>query len=297
MNDTLLVVITPLVVLLILTLFRFSGCKSFGSSDVPTTPTTPAPTYATVVAGTNGFTAHWRLNEIGGNIASVLGPLSPQANGTYNTGNPAGTGMKLGQPGVLTDDFAPELLATAGYVEVNFVPALNPQNTLSFSIELWVKPNPDIGGETQVVISSHRGDVDRGYEIALVKRPNEPHQRIRGRLFPGAGGTPMEVTIPPTGGDPTERRYIAMTYQGTASGTGTLTLHVKLAKTVNWFLNTVTGAGYTNVSSAGPATLRFGANHRNNQTPANFFGGRIDEVAFYNTVLTQPDRDSHFNMA
>ncbi len=314
MNDPLLI-LTPLMVLLILALIRFTGCKPFGGSDAVTPSTGPGqtpgvppppvvpPTYEQLVAGIKGFAAHWRLAETGGNVAAVLGPLNPQAQGQYVTGNPAGTGLKLGQQGALFDktksDLAAEFLGTAAYVEVPFVGTLNTGNILSFSVELWLKPDPALGPATQVVISSHRVDTKHGYEIALVKRDNETHQQLRGRVFSPTATNPTEVSIQPVqaDGDPKAWRYVVLTYEGAPTGLGTLTLHVRLAKSTSRFQDVATGASYVNVTSATPSTLRFGANHKSNQNADNFFAGRIDEVAFYNVVLTQQQRDDHFDMA
>ena len=120
MNE-LLIVLTPLIVLLILALFRFTACTPFGEEAAPasTTPTpTPTPTPATyeqLIAGTTGFAAHWPLNETGGNVATVLGPLSPSANGKYE-GTPLSANLKFGQDGARhvkdTSDLAPEFLGT-----------------------------------------------------------------------------------------------------------------------------------------------------------------------------------------
>jgi hypothetical protein len=301
--------LTPLLVLLILALFRFTGCKPFGSSEPdpapsPTSPPAAPPppaTYETLIGSTVGFAAHWRLNETGGNVAAVLGALSPAANGKYVTGMPAGSGLKQGQPGVMnhkdSNDFAPEFDGTAAYVEVPFNEPLNPLKKVpGFSIELWVKPNPDLGTVTQVVISSHRVDTQQGYEIALVKRPNEVHQQIRARVFSSAAAAPSEVTVqPPSPGDPKEWRYIVMTFEGAATGPGKLSLYVRLAKAAFPFLGSPTAATYDEVTKTNPATLRFGSSHRPGQNDGNFFAGRIDEVAFYNGALAPSDIASHFN--
>src|SRR4051812_14893487 len=100
MNE-LLIALTPLIVLLILALFRFTACPKFGTQETAApaggTPPTPVPlTYEQLVASTMGFAAHWPLNETGGNVATVLGPLNPSANGKY-LGTPLSTNLKFGQ--------------------------------------------------------------------------------------------------------------------------------------------------------------------------------------------------------
>jgi Concanavalin A-like lectin/glucanases superfamily len=307
MNDP-VIVLTPLLVLLILALFRFTGCKPFSTTPTADPPPAGPPpggppaaplTYAQIVAATLGFTAHWRLNETSGNVATVLGPLNPGANGVYKTG-PAGAGLTLGQPGALSQkdskDFAPELDGTAAYVEVPFNAPLNPGGTLQFSVELWVKPNPALGPNNQIVISSHKGDATNGlgYEIALIKKNNEPHQQVRARVFSNALPTPSEVTVQPNQGDPAEWRHIVWTYAGKPGAPGDMKLYVRIAKSSGPFQGGPGAAAYVNVSPTNPVPLRFGAGHQQQGGPGNFFAGRIDEVAFYNVVLPQADIDKHF---
>jgi hypothetical protein len=302
MNDT-AIVLTPLLVLLILALFRFTGCKSFGAADPPPTtpPGSPPPpqTYEQMIAATPGFAAHWRLNETGGNVAKVLGPLSPAADGIYKSPG-GGAAVSLGKPGVLSHkdskDFAPEFDGTGGFVEVPFNAVLNPAPNVAFSVELWVKPNPDApaGVNAQVVISSHKTDPanKRGYEIALVKKTGEPHQQIRARVF-STGAGPSEVIVQPNQGDRLDWRHIVLTYQGGGGG-NTLTLYVRVAKVSGLFKGgPLAGALYENVLAGNPATLRFGADNQG-ANGSNFFAGRIDEVAFYNAALSETEIEKHF---
>lgn len=308
-----LIVLTPLIVLLILALFRFTGCGSFGTAPsaetpepaapvVTPTPTPPAPpTYEQVVAKTPGFAAHWPLNETAGNIASVKGMLAPAANGQYVTGVPAGTGLKLGEPGIPfksgDSNLAPEFAGTAAYVDVPFNAPLNPSNMTAFSVEVWVKPTTPGNADTQVVVSSRRVNTETGYEVSLVRLPNEPHQQIRGRVFSPTG--PVQVTVQPNVGDPQDWRHVVFVYAGNPDGSGTITLYVRIAKSPGLFQGgpvNVPISGYVNIDPSTPATLRFGASHRGGQDPGSFFAGRIDEVAFYNGVLSLSDIDQHFNM-
>jgi hypothetical protein len=309
-----LIVLTPLFVLLIFSLVRFTGCSKFGTTEAsgkvegpplkgtpPAVTPTPPPTYEQVVAGTGGFAAHWPLEETAGNVAQVKGPLSPTADGKYVTGMPAGTGLKLGEPGAplksSTNNRAPEFLGTAAYVEVPFNPQLNPgNNVLGFSVEVWVKPNTAAGSTTQTVVSSRRASAQTGYDISLIRVANEPHQRVRGRVFSSVGTNVTQVTVQPTGGDQQAWRYIVLTYVGTPSGAGTLTLHVRVAQVPGWFKDGPVSAGYQSVSDPNAGTLRFASGHGGNQGPGEFFAGRIDEVAFYNSPLSQADMDKHFDL-
>src|SRR5688500_19004697 len=185
MNDT-LIFLTPVLAFIILTVaFRFTGCASFTEGpSAPDTVTDPAPippagpvvddpvvvpptpqpakSYADVVADYGpAFAALWPLNEKDPNIAYVLPLTNSQANGVYTSAPTAvGDGYKLGNPGVLAHkdatDFSPSF--EAAYVQVPFLGPLNPPKGVAFgfTVELWAKPNPNLGGDTQVLVSSHR---------------------------------------------------------------------------------------------------------------------------------------------
>lgn len=326
MSD-LLTWIGPILILLIVWVFGFAGCSSFSSAPmdevpeeekpeeekppvvvptpdpVPPPPVVP-PTYAEVIAATPGFAALWPLNETGGNVATVIGSLNPGANGVYTVGGggPAGSGYTLGANGALfgkdTKDFAPEFNGTAAYVEVPFNGQLNPDKTVpGFSIEVWVKPNPAIGGATQVVISSHRfegANAQLGYEMALIRNAGQQNQQIRARVF--ANGAMSEAVVQPLQEDAVEWRHIVLIYQTPPTGSPTLTVRARIAGTGNAYADGPHGASYESVISTRSSSLRFGAGHAQGQGPTNFFAGRIDNVAFYNAVLDQTEIDKHFAM-
>jgi hypothetical protein len=320
MSDA-MIVLTPLLILLILAAFRFTGCGSFGSTpeqDKKTVtgpplviapvdpPPVKPPTYEELITSTAGFAALWPLNETGGNAANVVGPLNPAANGVYTVagGQPPGSGYTIGQPGVLNPkdpaDFAPSFNGTAAFVQVQFNGPLNPVKAVAgFTIELWVKPNPTALTLTQVLVSSHRfdsGSVQQGYEIALIKVQGQANHQVRGRVF--ANGAMSQAIVQPLQGDPDEWRHIVFTYEQLAAFSGpTVSIQVRLAKSTGSFKDGPHGANnYAPVTSAQPSTLRFGAGHQTGQTAGDFFAGQIDNVAFYNAAMSQADIDKHFNM-
>lgn len=307
--------LTPFLVLVLVAVFaRFTGCGRHlgGDDEIPLPerkhppeetqkPPTPAgQAYIAEVQKATGFAALWPLNEVGGSLADEIGSLN--ADGTYTTAaGTAGSGFSLGKEGSLfhkdSKDFAPEFDGTAGHIDVPFKAQLNPVNS-SFSIELWVKPTPNTGPQTQVLVSSHRFDSaskQQGYEIALISDPSETNQEVRARTF--AGGTIGEVSVQPFGTeDPAEWRHIVMTYEGTSPTGGNLSLLVRVAKTNNPYNAPAKAVSYEAVTSMADSTLRFAACHEQGQSAENFFAGRIDNVAFYNGVLAQADIDKHFGM-
>lgn len=317
--------LTPVLVLLVLAFFGFTGCGSFSAEETPEKPTkAPGPplvvggpdkppppppvtlTYRDVVTATVGFTALWPLNETGGNIANVVGPLNPAAQGAYYSkqGAPIGSGYKLGQSGVLSPkeagDFSPEFDGTAAWVEIPFNAPLNPGKMVpGFTLELWIKPNPATTAITQTIISSHRFDsanLQQGYEITLVKDPAQPNHQIHARLF-GNIAAPTDAVVQPIGDDPAAWRQVVLIYEIQAAIGPTLTLLVRVAKSMNQYKSGPHSAVYEAVTSAKTSGLRFAAGHAvTSQLPENFFAGQIDNVAFYNTVLPQAEIDKHFNM-
>jgi hypothetical protein len=239
--------------------------------------------------------AHWPLNEPSGTRANVLGPLSLVAYGDYQQLS----GVDLGADGVLhakdPTNLAPHFKGTSASVDVAYQAVLNPMN-VDFSVELWVKPDAASGTDEQTVISSHRFDSmnkQQGYEVDLVRVPTESHQQVRARVY--SGGNATDVVVQPIQGDPQGWRYVLLTFQAGAAGSGTVKLYARVLGDLNLLQAGQSNAPYQNVGSANPSTLRFGASHRMNQAAGNFFAGRIDEVAFYNSVLVSTDIDKRFN--
>ncbi len=321
MSSIAIMLLTPVLIIVVLALFRFTGCTSFTAAEAPEDPKKVAgpplvvappdkppppttPTYQDVVAATPGFAALWPLNETGGNVANAVGPLSATAQGVYfsRTGAPAGSGYKIGLAGVLSPkeagDFAPEFDGTVAYIDVPFNAPLNPAKMAGFTVEVWIKPNP-AATSPQVVISSHRNDsagAQQGYEIVLTKDAAQAHHAIRARVY-GNISPPTEAVVQPVGGDPAEWRHVLLVYEIKAGIGPTLTVIARIAKTANPYKNGPHSAAYEPVTSAKPTSLRFAAGQvMTTQLSENYFAGRIDNIAFYNAVLPQSEIDKHFNM-
>jgi hypothetical protein len=288
-----LVVFAALLLLLLIVAFGFVGCggPDFESERDPT----PVP-YKDVVATTAGFAAHWPLDETSGSTAFVNGPLAPDANGTYIL-----SGVILGDDpvGALAQEgnFAPLFTGTNGHVDVPYLPALNPGTDVSFSIELWMKPQPGGGGTNQVLVSSRHwtDNQRRGYDIGLLTDANQPQPTVRARVFaPDANET--QVNVPLSQGDPAAWRHVVFVYQSGVDGT-----KLSLSVGVIGLPNPVVVSDdeevlYEPVPAQG-STLRFGAGHEQNGDPQNFFAGWLDEIAFYNAALSAGDIDAHFKAA
>lgn len=324
MND-ITIFLTPVFAFCIVALLGFVGCgvtlppaaedkpvEQKPSESPPAPPPTspvspPAPlTYAEVISATPGFAALWPLNETAGNVASVAGPLAPDANGVYKTaaGVPAGSGYTLGNEGVLfakdSKDFAPEFTGGAAFIEVPFNAQLNPSpGGMGFSIELWVKPDPNSGADRQILVSSHNfesGSKEQGYEIGLLKVAGQPHEQVYGRVFSGTGPIRTEIAVQPVDGDPAEWRHIVFTYKPDTAGAGSIHLRVQLAKATGFYSENPAAATYENVTPAKPSTLRFASSHVPPGGGLSLLAGRIDNVAIYTAPLSDADIKKHFDM-
>ena len=289
-------ILAPLLVLLIVVLFGFTGCggRPFTSEDTREEPPEVIK-YAELVEATGGFVAIWPMNESAGEtIAPALGP--PNIDGVYMPG------ATPGSPGAMVNkdpqNFAPSLDGVTGYVEVPFSPLLNVPDdpgVLGFSVEVWVKPAEAItGGAEQIVISSHHtsdAGNQRGYEIALVDS-GATHATVHARVFSiNDGATAVAVT--PAQGDPLAWRHIVLAYDMAVQN---LRLYVNVTGTAFDVTPHEDIANYSPVQEggAGERPLRFGAGHLQAGGPDGFFKGFIDEVAYYNLALDPTDVETHF---
>lgn len=327
-----MILLTPLLVLVLVSLFGFVGCSSFSGVPAepeqtevdpdpkrepdpdPVTPPVPTPappqTYQGLVTNTKGFEAFWPLDETSGNVAAVVGPLSPSANGEYKsvTGNPPALGSySLGKFGVKaspanTLDFAAEFAATEAFLEVPFVPSLNPTPMgIGFTIELWAKPDVNAGSDRGGLVSSHHFDSassQQGYEIGVLKVAGRAHQQVYARVYGGAAATISEISVQPDDidGDPSDWRHIVLKYEFVA-GTGyVLRLRVRILNGAKVYSKeSTTPILYEQVTSAKSSTLRFGGTHLPPPGTSALFAGQLDNIAIYDAPVPDSDLDAHYS--
>lgn len=287
--------VTPLIVLLIIVWFGFVGCGSFGTTPPPTVEQSKPLPYKELVAKTGGLLAYWPLDETQDDTAYVSGLLAPGANGTYTFPGVtlADTSGPLAQKNV-----APLFDGSKGYVEIKkYQKDLNPGADKNFSVELWMKPKVGTPGANQVLVSSRQSDganQRRGYDILLVRGPNLPKPVIRARLFAPNVANETKVDVP-LDGDESAWRHVVCTYRGGAGALLSVSVRaIGSAKAITMQNNTNVAYEPVPVNTF----LRFGAGHKPDGDPTNFFGGWLDEIAFYNVAL-HPDEDvkAHFDAA
>lgn len=286
------------------------GTTGPGTTGPGPGPAKPGDPYRAAILAQPGLIAYWRLAETAGNSAVDSGPFG--RNGVFKGG------PSLGQEGALAakqpGDTAVLFGGTDDLVEIDVgtvagLPAGAPDPLLpplSFSIEAWVKLAPPPAGgaagfETVFDSLQSSGGAVRGFSLSVV-RGTAPG--ILGLVGNGATG----ATLPDLTDDvrlelPADVlagtwAHLVLTHEPTGAN-GRLTLHL------NW-LDPASGAARNDVESASVKyardqaqvqPLRIGAGQDGQGDAVNFFSGRIDEVALYNTVLTPTVVNAHFAMS
>jgi phosphatidylglycerol:prolipoprotein diacylglycerol transferase len=204
------VLLTPVAVLVVLLLFRFVGCTSFGSDDVSNMNLTDD--YAKAVAADNPI-AYWRLQEkmpvppalpSGVTAANAVGVASHLHDGLYNVapapippdpvnhhGGANPIKLELGViPGLLEKDTtATAIRVQGGFVRVPWTADLNPPQ---FSVDALVLPEWDLSkkGFFYTFLSSTSQSANTGY--AIYGGPlddTDPQSEYHWQLWVGNGTT------------------------------------------------------------------------------------------------------------
>ena len=300
-----IVVLVPVLVLAVVTLFAFAGCSSFGTAPSTTTPgtgtgtgtgtqpgpqtppvTTPAPEpYRDAVLLDKSLRAYWRLGDAAGAPAADSVPQKKHP-GSYLPGASSAT------PGVLKLGKGPDegcgvFDGTQGYVAVPFHEDYNPP--LSFSVEAWIRPQLSAQGR-YVVVGCYQKNPDQGFALG-VRQNAAGEQTATAWVADGTASFEAETEL----GVATQHdgwRQLVMTYDRLNQ---VLTLYVRDG--IQLFTDTKSGAGYASMKDANARELRIGAGRNASDAVRELFPGRIDEVAIYDRVLDAGTIGSHFTLA
>ena len=240
--------------------------------------------------------AYWRLGETGGDGTTVYDSAdaggSPQQgaqNGTFIRTNPSNGGLGYDGPqsptylGFEADNLAPRFRGSSGY-NVTYVNAGNPaplQITGVLTLEAWVYPEELISGRNLGIMAKLRGD------------SAAQNQRAYSLYIDGNG----ELTF-------------SLSPDGTASASSNL--HSSTVLPMNTWVHVAAvyvpgtsmkiyldGALDVELTSGVPASIHnstaefwIGMQYSVNNL-ANF-RGRIDEAAVYNTALSGPQIEAHY---
>ena len=286
------IVLTPLLVLPILLLFRFVGCDVvFGLTG---------GSYSQLLLNVSSLVAYWRLGDLNddpqakdekGLHHGIYG--EPPATGP-NPPSQAASGEALqGQPGLIKDETDRKSVDfQGGYVVVPFAAALD---TPSFTVEAWVFPGDWQPGNHHAVFNSGESDGPTVRGSSLIALWNDAQQKA---FWSAALGTSagvvtisgLEVKSPAT------KTYLALTHD---AASGTATFYVA-TRGDDWHLLQT-----QSVSDYQPAqfnTLYIGAAHvalpaqplPPPAPPVDFpFIGRIQEVALYNQAISRHLLEGH----
>jgi hypothetical protein len=255
----------------------------------------PFSNYQQAIINTSGLVACWPLNDPPGSTSVAdIGPNN--FNGTV--AGPSG-GVTFGQPNIVAGDTigsnpsnpTPCALINGGYVSIPWEAAFGASQ---FTIEAWVKPNwlsSDVTDKVVVASASAAPSPDRGF--ALYATPNSTNTALVWAAGLGLGGTTEAVAV--AGDNQTivqgMTHFLVVTYDGT-----TLTLWVDPADTASGAAATGGGvaaaSGYVKVPS--PIPFFIGMGRPDLTPPQHPFNGWIQDVAFYNVVLSGTTIETHY---
>jgi hypothetical protein len=292
-------------VLVVLLVYRFTGCGLDTTGLGPTDPIPPPPAYPGTISGEATLVAWWRLGETSGTVAEDQKP--PKQSGSYTNPGPTATvttpgseshgapgTFTLGQGGLLEGDpGSKSMFVDGGYVAVSFAAALNPPASPGFSVEAWVRPDWPVGESNfyRCVVASREdtgvGGVKRGFILYAAPDP-APGGTARWEAWVGNGTAWVRC--------PGERVQLGMTTQLVTTYDGTtLRLYVdgQLShSTVPPNPASAVPAAYAPVTGA--RELRIGAG-ASELTPPRFpFRGRIQDVSVYKGPLADTTVFTHF---
>lgn len=318
MNESFIVLI-PLVVLAIISLFPILGCigedpdvayargKEEGKKEQEGVDKTQreaeeatkkaqkeAQKYDKVVGAVPDLVSYWRLSEgeIDNVIAKDSAPDIPR-HGEYK--NVGGGGVLRSVPGILSllvdpPDKAAEFDGVKGYVEVPHDPLINPVQ--EFSVEAWMKP-AGLSAQPQVVIGSYEVDADGNVVTGFVLdvfTDAAGGARVRARVGNGTTSTPIEASLE-GGSEHDGWRHIVVTYSVNS-------------KELKLYVNADSGFPDAQVppyvfyvsNKTNPLRIAAGQIEQPEPSPApgQFFKGRIDEVALYRIPLDGGTVKNHF---
>jgi hypothetical protein len=212
----------------------------------------------------NNPAGYWRLDEANtgaGKVATNWGSLGTAANGVYSQGVTGGAAGAISSD----SDTAASFNGVTGNIQVPFNAALN---TSTFSIECWAKPNLSAPG-------SYMGVISASTNYALYAMPGVTNGSWAFWTGNGAGWNIQAGSLLLSN----QWAHLVGTYDGTNQ---------------NFYVDGVLVASAPQVyAPQATNALLIGAGGVSS-SPAYFFSGVIDEVAFYTNVLSEANVAAHY---
>jgi hypothetical protein len=299
--------LTPLLVLPIVLLFRFVGCTSFGAEEPPPPAAPKKPGYAkyimadpnnpgsvknnTVVPSRADVIGYWRLVDKAGSTTAK--DEKGFQNGLYKEPS----SLVPGQPGLIASDPSTGFFFNGGYVIVPFKAGLY---TDEFTIEAWVKRTGQQPGVEHTLFSAggrYTAPFEETPSFHLLSLVINKDNRWQVRLGPsalevfpnpGAGIVPLNVST-----------HVAVTVAKDSSAVGQseviLYIDSKVAGTERTgFYARPDGAPlFIGIS---PASSDPGADPSNPPALHQPILAGIQEVTLHNKALTQDEIENHVDL-
>jgi len=266
--------------------------------------------YSSLVKSDNP-SVYLRLGEVAPGSEGLVnvGDLRTAGNGIYSAEvRPAASPALAGSPG----DASAVYHSRNGnaYASIPFNEAFNPDSSIPFTFETWLKPTRDKQGGQCPVNNRMVGGSGRTGWIIFQRNPNTSYPASEGhgwnfRMFGGAGSSGFDV-LTDTDYEVGRWQHLVVTWEpqndnGDPAGNGNhqyqgiLTAYVD-GKEVGRNENALYAANRA-VPEEGqgkplgtPADLAFGAYNFASGVGSNPYEGGIDEVAFYNNYVLKPDQ-------
>lgn len=229
--------------------------------------------------------AYWRLNELSGITSD---DLIGSNDGTY-TPNSAGswTGGTLAQSGAIAGDNSALFNGTTGYTTVPSLSAFSfIQNTAIFSLEFWVKNN-DITAR-KAIIGNNATSGEKGFVVIFENGAGFGTKAIRCSIFKGTIGNPVTAFRSPDNVI-TDTNWHHVVIVHTAAASNSAKIYVDgVSQSITY------ESAYTSLSSGNSTRALFTGAVNNAGSPSLPYNGNVDEVAIYNTALSQARVTAHY---
>jgi hypothetical protein len=228
------------------------------------------------LAGLSGYAAtvladapqgYYRLDENAGTNAY-------DASGNANTGTYAASGLTLNSPGCLRSDVDAGVLFTSSSGVITLPTALNGNGYTALTVECWFNPTttgPSNGNFYNLVFGPNSNGLHKGYIMFLAGQAGLP--TLSWQVDNGTVNVPANVSLALVPGN---MYHIVGTWDGS---------------NVRTYINGVLKGG----PAALTGTITNTGNPTINTPTSSLFPGTIDEVAIYNTALTQQQITNHYN--